>query len=125
MLVMCFICLNRLFVVLLHLMGPRGAHCTASTSTAGRLRDGSSGQIGCDYGLPFRSHNVLFTHKILHVFPRLLVRFSTRSRVPLGKREAFFFFAEVFLCYIHCLNSTFVFLLIANYYYCGHFVVRH
>jgi len=40
---------------------------------------------GCDYGLPFRSHNVLFTHKILHVFPRLLVRFSTLSRVPLGK----------------------------------------
>jgi len=27
------------------IMGPRGAHCTASTSTAGRLRDGSSGQI--------------------------------------------------------------------------------
>jgi hypothetical protein len=27
------------------MMGPRGAHCTASTSTAGRLRDGSSGQI--------------------------------------------------------------------------------
>jgi hypothetical protein len=26
-----------------HMMGPRGAHCTASTSTAGRLRDGSSG----------------------------------------------------------------------------------
>ena len=26
-------------------MGPRGAHCTASTSTAGRLREGSSGQI--------------------------------------------------------------------------------
>jgi hypothetical protein len=26
-----------------HLMDPRGAPCTASTSTAGRLRDGSSG----------------------------------------------------------------------------------
>ncbi len=26
-------------------MGPRGAHCTASTSTAGRLRDGYFGQI--------------------------------------------------------------------------------
>jgi len=25
------------------LMGPRGAHCTASTSTAGRLRDGPIG----------------------------------------------------------------------------------
>ncbi len=28
-----------------YLMGPRGAHCTASTSTAGRLRDGSCSQI--------------------------------------------------------------------------------
>ncbi len=27
------------------LVGPRGAHCTASTSTAGRLRDGYFGQI--------------------------------------------------------------------------------
>ncbi len=26
-------------------MGPRGAHCTASTSTAGRLRDGYCSQI--------------------------------------------------------------------------------
>ncbi len=26
-----------------NLVGPRGAPCTASTSTAGRLRDGSSG----------------------------------------------------------------------------------
>jgi hypothetical protein len=26
-------------------MGPRGAHCTASTSTAGRLRDGYFSQI--------------------------------------------------------------------------------
>jgi hypothetical protein len=28
-----------------YLMGPRGAHCTASTSTAGRLRDGYCSQI--------------------------------------------------------------------------------
>ncbi len=28
-----------------NIMGPRGAHCTASTSTAGRLRDGYFGQI--------------------------------------------------------------------------------
>ena len=42
------------------------------------------------YGLNFRSHNVLFTHEILHVFLRLPVRFATRSRVPLVKREAFF-----------------------------------
>ena len=41
---------------------------------------------GCDYGLPFRSHNVLFTHEVLHVFPRLLVRFSTRSRVRIRRR---------------------------------------
>jgi len=27
------------------MMGPRGAHCTASTSTAGRLRDGYCSQI--------------------------------------------------------------------------------
>jgi len=33
-------------------MGPRGAHCTASTSTAGRLRDGYCSQIWA-FGEPF------------------------------------------------------------------------
>ena len=32
-------------VLCLVIVGPRGAHCTASTSTAGRLRDGYVSQI--------------------------------------------------------------------------------
>ncbi len=36
---------NQPKVVGSNMMGPRGARCTASTSTAGRLRDGYFGQI--------------------------------------------------------------------------------
>jgi hypothetical protein len=36
----CICCLS-----FFNIMGPRGAHCTASTSTAGRLRDGYCSQI--------------------------------------------------------------------------------